>query len=83
MGKLSLEQEFQRELNLPCRLRRLDLIESGRTDVAVGQPEIGVIEDVKEFRAELKFFRFSHANVFDCRKIPVRVTGAFCDVAAC
>jgi hypothetical protein len=48
-----LEEELECQLNFPGRLRCLDLIEGRRTNVAVRQPKIRVIQDVEEFRAEL------------------------------
>ena len=52
------EQEFQGQLNDARRQRGLNLVERRRTDVAVGQAEVGMIENVEEFDAELEVFDF-------------------------
>ena len=77
------------ELELQCQLdqaRRLCLengVKGWRTLVTVGQPEVGVVQNIKELRTELKLFSFAHSNVLECRKVPIGVTGALRDVAAC
>lgn len=49
------ELELQRQLNQLWRLRRQNLVEGWRTDVAVGKAEILVVQEVKELSAQLKF----------------------------
>jgi hypothetical protein len=51
---LLLELILQRKLHLARSLRRKDMVERRRTDVTVGQPKIGAVQDVKQFRAELQ-----------------------------
>src|SRR6267154_1610101 len=80
--KRVLKQEFQRQLDLPCRLCGLDFIKGWRTDVAVGLPEIGVIQDVEEFCPELKLVRLHDVNILEHRKIPIGISGPFSYVAA-
>ena len=77
-----LRKKFQRELDQPRRLGRQNLIESWRTDVAVGKTEIGMVEDVEELRPELKFLRLRDANVLERGKVPVGVARPLRDVAA-
>ena len=48
-----LVHELQRELHLARRFRLKDMVERWRTDVAVGQPEVRAVQDVKQLRAEL------------------------------
>ena len=48
-----LVHELQRELHLAWRFRLKDMVERWRTDVAVGQPEVRAVQDVKQLRAEL------------------------------
>ena len=47
--------KLQCKLDQSRRLSRQNLVEGWRTDVAIGQAEIGVIEDVEELRPELEF----------------------------
>ena len=49
-----LVHELQRELHLAGSPRFKNVVECRRTDVAVGQPEIGAVEDIKQFGAELQ-----------------------------
>ena len=53
--RLGLEQELQSELNFPGRSTgRRNAAERGRLNVVIGQPELGAIEQVKEFGLELR-----------------------------
>ena len=81
--KCLLKQEFQRQLDLPCRLCGLDLIKGWRADVAVGQPEISVVQEVEEFCTELNLFRFHDVNILEYREIPIGIAWPDGDIAAC
>jgi hypothetical protein len=60
---LGLKQELQREVHPARRLRLKDMVERGRTDVRVGQPEICAVQHVKQLR-----FYFI---VVRCRRAPL------------
>jgi hypothetical protein len=49
-----LIHELQRKLHLARSLRLKDMVERWRTDVAVGQPEVRAVQDVKQLSAELE-----------------------------
>jgi hypothetical protein len=61
----SLEQELQCHLNYPRAHIRLDLPERRRFNVADRQAEVGMVQGIKYFSAELKFFRFRQLNVLE------------------
>src|SRR5512141_40902 len=58
-----LVHELQPELNQAWSLRCQDVIERRRTDVAVRQPEVRMIQDVKELGAELKLSMLCERDV--------------------
>ena len=60
-----LIHELQRKLHLARRPRREDMVECRRTDVAVGQPEVRVIQEIEELRPELEFLSFGYWNVLE------------------
>src|SRR5580698_6151338 len=78
----SLKQELQRKLHLARRLRRKDMVERRRTDVAVGQPEIGAVQEVKQLRAELQLFRFGYLEVLKRCKVTVSISRADIHIAS-
>ena len=78
----TLKIELQRKLDQPWRLGRQDLVEGWRADVAIRQTEIGVVEDVEEFRPELKLLGLRHANVLKGGEVPICVPRSLRDVAA-
>src|SRR5580698_2054949 len=78
----SLKQELQRKLHLARRLRRKDMVERRRTDVAVGQPEIRAVQEVKQLRAELELFQFGQLEILKRCEIPVCISWTEIDVAA-
>lgn len=53
-----LINELQSELDKSWGFGRQDLIESWGADVAIRQMEVGVIQDVEQFRAKLQVFGF-------------------------
>src|SRR5579883_1335662 len=77
-----LEVELQCQLDLAGRQCLLNLSEGRRTDVAVRQTEVGMVEQVEELGAELEIFRFEHMDILDRRKIPLRETWPLNHVAA-
>lgn len=79
---MSLEKKLQSQLNHARVQSGLNLVEGRRTDVAVGQAEVGMVKDVKEFRSELDSFRFSDAEILEDREVPIGVAWADADVAA-
>src|ERR1700731_4734470 len=78
----ALKQELQRHLNHARAHIRLDLPEGLRFNVADRQTEIGMVQHIEEFTAELKFFRFRQPNVLERREVPVHISGAFHGIAA-
>ena len=77
-----LEQELQRQLNYPWAHVRMNFPKGRRTDVAVRQPKICVVQKIEELSPELEFLRLCNSNVLECRKVPVHVSGALHHVAA-
>ena len=80
-----LEQKFQRHLNHSRTDIRLDLAERARLDVfnvADRQAEIGMVQQIKQFTAELKLFRFRQPDVLEGGEVPVDISGAQDGVAA-
>src|SRR5436309_1363009 len=74
MGSVSAsEKEFQSHLNHARAYVRLNLSESCRFNIADGKTKIGVVEQVEQFTAELKFFGFAEVNVFERREVPVDI----------
>lgn len=51
-----LIHELQGKLHLARSLRLQDMVERRRTDVAVGQPEVGAVQNVKQLSAKLELF---------------------------
>src|SRR5215467_4140242 len=78
-----LEHELHSELDQSWRFGRQDLVEGRRTDVAIGQAEIRVVQEVEKLSTELEFFALSHGDIFEQREIPIRVAGTLRDVSAC
>ena len=60
----------------------LNLSKIWRTDIADGQPEVRVIQNIEQFSAELEFFPFADADVLERRKIPIHKDRALDDVTA-
>ena len=59
------ESKLQGQLDQARRQRRKNLIEGWRTDVAVGQAEIRVVQKIEELSAELKLLALGYANVLE------------------
>src|ERR1700685_893207 len=78
----SLKQELQRHLDHPRAYIRLNLAERRRFDVTDRQAEIGMVQQIKQFAAELKLFRFRQPNVLEGRCVPVHVSRALDHVPA-
>jgi hypothetical protein len=60
---MHLEEELQRYLDYARAYILLDLAEGGGFDVADWEAEIGVVQDIEQFAAELKFFGFREADI--------------------
>src|SRR5579862_3459030 len=78
----SLKQKLQRDLDHARANVRLNLTEGLRFNVADWQTEISMIQQIEEFAAELKFFRFRQPNVLQGREVPVHVSRSQDGVAA-
>src|ERR1035441_10953374 len=59
------KRKLQGQLDQTRRQGRKDLVKSRRTDVAVGQSEIRVVEEIEKLSAELKLLALSHTNVLE------------------
>jgi hypothetical protein len=59
---MALEQELQCHLNDPWPYILLDLPEVRRTDIADGQAEIRMIQEIEQLPAELKFLRLGYTK---------------------
>ncbi len=53
-----------------------------RADIARGQAEVWMVQEIEELRPELEFLGFRHANILEGREVPIHVTRPFGDVAA-
>src|SRR5690242_8158414 len=79
---LRLEQELQRQLNDSTRQSLVDLAKRRRADVVVREPEIRVVNDVKELRSELEAHGFAYRDILEQREIPLLKRRPGHDVAA-
>ena len=70
---LPLEEELKCELYQPGRFCLQNLIESRRADIAVGQMEIGVIQNVEQLRPELQGLGFRQPNILGRAKILIGI----------
>src|SRR5215471_4964623 len=82
MSMAQLKQQLQRKLHNPWRICRRDgaePLEPPRIwtdllcirDISVGQPELSMIEGVKQFGAELQIHSFPDESVFQQSNIPI------------
>src|SRR5262249_16739167 len=82
MSMAQLEQQLQRKLHNPWRIRRRDRAEPLQPprirtdllcigDISVGQPKLRMIEGVKQFGAELQIHSFPDESVFQQSHIPI------------
>ena len=76
------ELEFQSQLNQPRRLSRQDIVEGWRTDVAVWQAEIRMVQEIEELRPELEFLTFGNWDVLEGREVPVSISRPLSNIAA-
>src|SRR5215475_169808 len=75
--RVGLEVKLQRELNdARGRRRDADRAERAACDVQAGYSEVGMVERVEEFGAELEVLRLGHMQVFRQREIEVDQTRA-------
>src|SRR3984957_2462725 len=77
-----LIHELQRKLHLARSLRLKDMVERWRTDVAVGQPEVRAVQDVKQLCTELELLRFCHFEILERSEVPVGISRTDIHVAA-
>lgn len=82
-GRASLELEFQRHLQLPSRAevpgweaRAGNPSERGTLDIQIGVPEVGMIEHVEGFGAELHAHALVELRVLDHGQIGVDEVGS-------
>ena len=63
-----LKEELQSQLDFTCWLRGLNVVENlgRRTDVAVRQPVVRVVQEIKQLGAKLKLLSFRNPNVLEC-----------------
>ena len=76
------KEKLQRQLDHPGTEVGLDLSEIGRTDVAIGQPEISMVQEIEKLSPELKFFSLCHLNILERGKIPIHVSRPLHDIVA-
>src|SRR5580693_5013874 len=81
-GSRCSEDEFQGQLHKAAWQGFRNFAEVWRTDVVVRQPEVSVVENVEELRAELQALGLANRNVLECGEIPLFEAGSFDDVAA-
>jgi hypothetical protein len=81
-GSRCSEDEFQGQLHKASWQRFRNFAEVWRTDVVVRQPEVSVVENVEELRAELRALGLANWNILECGEIPLFEAGSFDDVAA-
>src|SRR5262249_11253974 len=85
MSMAQLEQQLQRKLHNPWRIRRRDRAKPLQpprirtdllcvSDISVGQPKLRMIEGVKQFGAELQIHAFPDESVFQQSHIPIVVS---------
>lgn len=60
----------------------LDASLVARVEIVDGDAEVGMIEDVEEFGAELEVFVFGEAEILERGEVPLLVAGPLDDVAA-
>src|SRR5690242_1502334 len=77
-----LIHELQRKLHLSRNLRRKNMVEGGRTYVAVWQSEVRAVQDVEQLRAELELRRLCHLEILKAGKVPVSIGRAGIHIAA-
>lgn len=89
LGRAGLELEFQRQLQLPSRAevpgwkaRGGDPSERGALDIQIGVPEVGMIEHVERFGAELQAHALVELCVLDQGQIAVDEVGSREHIAA-
>src|ERR1017187_11041426 len=72
-----LERIAKRELNLTLVVaqRAIDLCTTIRRLIGImaGLPELGVVENVEHFRAELQLLPLGDIEILECRKIKVHL----------
>src|SRR6266849_6285794 len=76
-----LEEQLERKLHDPGRVRGVDHAKSGETssvisvlgivDVAIGLTKLGMVESVKEFGTKLQIHAFPDECVFQQRHVPI------------
>src|ERR1039457_2521539 len=77
-----LECRLQCELNLARRVRIPNRAECGVAGLGVRNPEVGVIQDIEEFRAELQPHGLAHAEGLVDAVIPLPEAGSAESVTA-
>jgi hypothetical protein len=79
-GERDSERKFQRQLNEPRRQSSQDLVKCGRTNVTIGQSEVGMVQEVEELGPELKLLPFCNRNALEGGEIPLGIARPFGDV---
>src|SRR5215468_278463 len=76
------KQKLQSELNASRAVCRNESAEGRRADEVIRQPEVRMVEEIEELRAELDGRGLLYSGVLDQREVDVFVTRPVQDVAA-
>src|SRR5215510_14315028 len=79
---VTLPQKLHTELDSPRALRGLDHAERGGSEKDIGQIEVGSVQQIECFHAELQVRALGNARVLDDRVIDGLVRGTRKNVAA-
>src|ERR1700733_8477121 len=82
MWDATLKQKLQCKLNLTRGSRRLNLAESRRADIVVGNAEVHPVQDIEEFPPKLQSRGLCQPEVLRHREVPLRKAGSLNDIAA-
>ena len=79
---LTLKQEFQCELNLARRSRRLNMAEGGRADVVVRHAKVHPVQDIEKLSTELQGRGICQSKILEEGEIPLGEAGGLNDISA-
>src|ERR1019366_796661 len=75
LARCSSEQKLQCELNLPRWQRRLNLAEGRRTEVAIRQAEVHLVQAIEKLPPKLQGLGLRQAEVLEDGKVQLREAG--------
>src|SRR5262249_52774808 len=78
----TLEEQLHAKLNLASRVRSGNRTEGSAVGLLIRNAEVGVVQEVEEFAAELQPGTFRNREVFVYSEVPLRETGSAEGVAA-